>query len=299
MRLRRLEMLHITESGFGSVIQGLCDAAPSLTCLRSLSLSVPTKSSSSLHAISEHFHRLTHLTLRMTFTQKLTDFPDFDSDDELDSQSEDDGGRATSHILRFPKLEVLFLFPVRHCFDLTNWVLPMLRHVHVRPVGGIWGRTILPFLERHASTIETLDMDDVSTTAIPLYTSGLAETSNVDTDTLDFWDTFAHLKLLRCKIGRNGFSTYPDQHHAFECLVSANPVVTADDFTAVLGPWVHEDRVKKLKSIVLFGPYMSRGAFTQKGPVRAILQQLRWNGTRLLNPAGREWIDMPDRKSVV
>ncbi|KIM26854.1 hypothetical protein M408DRAFT_330421 [Serendipita vermifera MAFF 305830] len=60
----------------------------------------------------------------------------------------------------------------------------------------------------------------------------------------------------------------------------------------VLEPWLSNGHVKRLKTIVLFGPYLSSGACIRESYVDPLLHQLRSSGTRLINPAGRSWVDM-------
>jgi hypothetical protein len=294
MRLRRLEVLFVTGVIFEAVFKALCEASSILRELRSLGIAVPSarwmtegkEDSTHFRRLSKFFPQLVHLTLKTCSGDKIEG--DVGNGDD---NAVEDGMPGESHYdtLVLKQLEVLFLFPSTRRFRLSTWSLPSLKHFHVRPVSPTWKRSILPFLERHASTIETLDLDDEVDTSgnfVPV------PSSTYDARTINFWDIFPRLTLLRCRVVRGRFETFPRQHHALECFVNTEGVFEAEDLILALSPWVLEDGVKRLGSLVLFGPYLSRGAYkTDQGPVRGFLQQCQWNGIRLVNPAGRSWID--------
>lgn len=265
MQLKRLEMLHMISMGFDEIFKALCDASTALASLRSLAISIPIRRGRPLRAISRSFPELSHLTLLATYETFLIEAPDSDSPEDA---------------LQLRKLEVLFLFPTKGCYELSTWELPALQHFYGRTMRACWEESILPFLIRHSATIETLDLDDE-----PLSTTRFIP--SID----NFWDTFSHLKLLRCFLGSGGFTELPDRDHALVCLVDTQAVNSAEELIARLTPWIDDDRVKRLGSIVMFGPYLSQGSHNRdRGPIRGVLQRLQWNGTRLMNPAGRAWI---------
>jgi hypothetical protein len=80
--------------------------------------------------------------------------------------------------------------------------------------------------------------------------------------------------------GGGGFVVFDDEYRSSErCRRS-------------LGPWVEEPGIKMVGSIVLFGRYLSaRDHKWNKGRVVGLLQQCKRNGTKLLGPVGRSWLD--------
>lgn len=267
MQVKRLEMLHLRENGFKRVIEALCNASQALTALQSLSLSIPIEDENPLRMISDHFPKLTHLTLRFVLYTGNQQSPSYSPD------------RAVK-LLHFRKLEVLFLICTESCFHLSNWMLPALRHLHVRARSKLWESMIVPFIKHKALDVETFDLEDLDEpkrwgTTVSRNQSGLSAIQRLSRSSDNFWDTFSQLRLLRCKLGRGIFQTYPDVHHNLEHLVHSKPISSVDDMVEVLEPWLSNGHVKRLKTIVLFGPYLSSGACIRESYVDPLLHQLR------------------------
>ncbi|KIM26856.1 hypothetical protein M408DRAFT_25116 [Serendipita vermifera MAFF 305830] len=282
MQVKRLEMLHLNEIEFKRVVEALCNASQALVSLRSLSLSIPVQDEYSLRMISIHFPKLTHLTLRFAVYPASTTL----------SHPPQEQGAA----IHFRTLEVLFLICIEGCYRFSNWVIPALRHLNIRANTTLLEGTIIPFIRYKASNVETLDLEDLDEakkwgTNQPKSTGRLLAISRLCGSTVNFWDMFPQLRLLRCKLGRSAFSDCPDIHHPLDHIVHSTPITSVDDMFAVLGPWLYNDQVKRLKSIVLFGPYLFSGACIKEGHVDLLLRELRSSGIRLVNPAGRSWMD--------
>jgi len=289
MRLRRLEMLYVTSSAFEDVFKGLCEASGALRELRSLGLAIPSTGGWPLRRLSKHFPKLQHLTLRACFGDGKSGLEDVADDDVIEEVPGSAEESKLHDALRLNELEVLFLVPNKSLFRLSNWSLPSLRHFHVRPVADVWKTKVFPFLERHASTIESLDLDEGTD---PTGQTNFAPPDAYDPHTIDFWEIFPSLALLRCRLSRGMFASFPGEKHALQYLVDTEPILDADDLIKVVRPWVERGDVKRLEGVVVFGPYLSRGVYKRdRGPIAGALQQLRWNGIKLLNPAGRTWVD--------
>jgi hypothetical protein len=289
MRVRRLEMLHLCATAFSSVFAALCEASSTLMELRSLGIAVPAVGTGAgnewpFRRLSKCFPELIHLTLRAS--------SGYISVRDVDAETLEEGisGEGQCDALQLGSLEILFLFDSKRQFRLSTWSLPSLKHCHVRPVTAVWKNSIFPFLERHADTLETLDLDDERGDRIRGNITS-TPSPNYDPRTIDFWGTFPRLRFLRCGLGRKRFATYPGERHTLESFANIDSIRDTDDMIVALSPWV-EHGVKTLESLVLFGPYLwDRAHMRDEGVVRGLLQLCQWNGIRLVNPAGRPWID--------
>jgi hypothetical protein len=271
-QLTRMEILEIDSEFFTRLLKGLCDVAPVLKNLRSLGLTITDEKYTIMEKLSIHFPELTHLTLclhRVEHRLRIND-----------PQLEERGSSM------FKKLEVLFLLPGKRAFDTSHWNFPSLRHVYIRPADSARFQTY-EFLKRHAQSIETIDLDNNDKPRIGVT---LVQQKNVAFPT-DFWETFINLKLLRCSFGRIQIERVPEQHHPIECFVLTDSVEQATQLCNVLRPWVEGHNVKVLKRIVLYGYFLTKGYhLCEKGELPQLIEQLRRNGTRLINPAGKSWI---------
>lgn len=271
-QLTRMEILEIDPEFFTRLLKELCDVAPVLKSLRSLGLTVTEENYTIMEKLSIHFPELTHLTLclhRVEHRQRSNDPP-----------TEERGSPM------FKKLEVLFLLPGQRAFYTSHWNLPSLRHVYIRPADS--ARTqAYEFLKRHTQNIETIDLDNNDK---PRIGKTQVEQRNIAFPT-DFWETFVNLKLLRCSLGRIKFERVPELHHPIECFVLTDSVEQAAQLCNVLRPWVEGHNVKVLKRIVLYGYFLTKGYhLCEKGELPRLIEQLKRNGTRLINPAGKPWI---------
>lgn len=276
MRLKKLSIQNLTEYNFIDIIKALCSAAQALTSLRSLILTIPTTNQVYLKMISEHFPHLTHLTLQAECRSRL------------------DGDNPSSKVLYLPNLEVLMLILKHGYFELSNWILPALRHLFIGPYHDrcqLLGIGVLQFVNRFAAQLETLELGGLFIGLIMgswiLDGDHLARVPIAPTN---FWETFPRLINLGCDIDANALRTYPKVHHPFKCLKPwCNNITSAADMKAMLDLWVYDDHVKRLESIVLEGRYLSSGAYLKDEPICSLLHT---TGIRLLKPAGEPWIDI-------
>ena len=291
MHLQRLELLRVTAANFQGIFAALCDASAALSCLQSLSIYIPNHYLGVTRRLSRHFPQLLHLTLDLSIESDGPLAWDVKELEEL--QNRKDLERAIEDTLDLPNLETLLLFSRSYIPTLSNWHLPNLQHVHTRPTQCYWDIIIHPFLLRHASTIQSLDLDDSSIT----YSGGLTGTTSTDGNTFEegFWDNFMSLQLLRCALQHATYANLPGPSHPLRYLVDTDPIGDASTLVHVLKPWVDGpdgSGGKHLESIVLYGSYLSRREFDyDRGEVQRLLRILRWNGTKLCNPAGKLWIE--------
>jgi hypothetical protein len=278
MRLQRLEMLHIPKEYFGGVFKSLCDVSKVLKQLRSLSISLPSNETHCFKPLSSAFPNLTHLTLHLTerFTRSATN----DIQDNL---------TEASWALVHHKLETLFIFS-QQSIQFENWRLPRLQHVHLRPAGLFWKDEIYPFLERHGDNIVTLDLDDtadgITSARVPDPTADLRDIP------AGFWDTFPRLQLLRCALWLVVFEDFPRTGHPLKYLVDTDAVESSRRLVRILKPWVDGNEQITVESITVFGPFLSREHHRSGGgELKQLLHLMRWNGIKLVNPAGRQWIE--------
>ena len=268
-QLTRMEILQIEPEFFTRLLKELCDVAPVLKNLRSLGLTITDEKYTIMEKLSRHFPELTHLTLSLHRVEHR-----LRSDDP---QLEERGSPM------FKKLEVLFLLPGKRAFYTSHWNFPSLRHVYIRPVGI----QAYEFLKRHAQIIETIDLDNNDK---PRIGKTQVEQKNVAFPP-DFWEIFVNLKLLRCSLGRIQVDRVPEQHHPIECFVLTESIEQATQICNVLRPWVEGRNVKVLKTIVLYGYFLTKGYhLCEKGELPRLIERLRRNGTRLVNPAGKSWV---------
>ena len=204
MRLVRLEMLSIYPVDFDRIFEGLCQASTSLPRLRSLAISVPARNPWVLDALSMKFPSLVHLTLAMSFSDEVPSQPPL---------------AAHAEGLSLKQLEVLFLHLDPGCFNLKSWALPKIHTIKVNSLPSHWETSIYPFLQRHASTIETLDLDGLDYEALII-----GRLSPEVILPIDFWDTFEQLRLLRMELRRTVFPRAPGRDHSLQWLVDTNPV---------------------------------------------------------------------------
>jgi hypothetical protein len=270
-QLTRMEILQIDPEFFTRLLKALCDVAPVLKSLRSLGLTITDERYTIMEKLSIHFPELTHLTLCLHRVEHRLR--------SNDPQLEEHGSSM------FKKLEVLFLLPGKRAFQTSHWNLPSLRHVCFRPADAPRIQAY-EFLKRHAQTIETIDLDNNDKLRI-----GMTRVDLKNAFPTDFWETFVNLKLLRCSMGRVQLDRVPEQHHPIECFVLTDSVEQAAQLCNVLRPWVEGHNVKVLKRIVLYGYFLTKGYhLCEKGELPQLIEQLRRNGTRLVNPAGKSWI---------
>jgi hypothetical protein len=271
LRLQRLEMLHVSRGDFSRTFRILCGVSKVLKQLRSLSISLPSNNTHCFQELSSAFPDLTHLTLHLTDRVAYTATP-------VDANER--------RVLVHHKLETLFIFS-QYSIQFDNWWLPGLRHVHFRPAGVFWRDEVYPFLERHGDNIVTLDLDGTSdittTTDLPTSIRGFPA---------EFWDTFPRLQLLRCALWHVIFEDLPRTGHPLKYLVDTDAVESAERLVRILKPWVDGNERVTLESITVFGPYLSREQHrSEGGELKRLLHLMRWNGIKLVNPAGRQWIE--------
>jgi len=282
MRLQRLEMPHLPKEYFSAVFRNLCDVSRVIRHLRSLSISLPSNETRCFRALSIAFPDLTHLTLHIT--ERITNSYSDNSSSTLDEEGDE---KACTLVHR--KLEVLFLFSEQF-IRLDHWRLPQIQHVHLRPAGLFWKDDVYPFLQRHGDTIITLDLDDTTSGII------LTRSQNINTDIRSFpagfWDTFPQLQLLRCALWLVEFEDFPPAGHPLSYLVDTDAIESAKRLVRILKPWVDGRGQANLQSIAVYGPFLSKDHHRwEGGELRRLLHLMRWNGTRLVNPAGRQWIE--------
>lgn len=289
LRLQRLELLRVTVVTFHGIFAALCGASAALPHLRSLSLYIPNHYLGVTRRLSRHFPQLRHLTFDLNI---LSDGPlAWDVKQLKEAQNVKELERAMDDTLDLPNLETLFLFSASHLPTLRNWHLPNLRHVHIQPTHSYWDEIVHPFLLRHASTIQTLDLDDCTIGASGILTN----TMHIDSKVFEegFWDNFPSLQLLRCALQHITTAGLPGPKHPLRYIVDTDPISETSGFVHVLKTWVDGlPEGKYLDSIVLYGSYLSRRDFEyERGEVQRLLRLLRWNGTKLCNPAGKLWIE--------
>ena len=262
MRLVRLEILGIDAYDFNLIFDALCQASKALAQLRSLSINVPTRYQWFLDELSEHFPQLVHLTLDMQFG------------DEQPSQA-----RPSTGALTLEQLEVLFLLPHPGIFDLGLWVLPRIHTVKVKTLLFPWETHLYPFLQRHANTIESLDLDN---------TDSMMLSWGVDIVLpVDFWDTFVHLRLLRVELQRTVFPGPPKDGHSLRWLVDTNPVynverigmmITSAEKYGGVDPETMAIYMQRIKDLCL--------SKLDDVP-RALLREMETNGVHLISSSGK------------
>jgi hypothetical protein len=270
IRLQRLELLHLRPEFFGNFIRALFDVASLSKNLRSLALTIPNAQYPIMEMVANHLPNLTHLTLCMQPRHPHGFIDNFTTFERLGP-------------LKLKKLEVLFLFPNGHTFDLPTWHLPSLRHIQIRLVRSLWER-MYEFLERHAPTIETIDLE---TNAANSMFWGTQE--RIFTLPQDFWSTFAHLKLLRCSWRLFKFEGLPPQHHPLETFVVTDSIEEMFQITDILEVWVAEPGIKHLDQLVVHGTYLEGHFIKWNEPVQELIRQLANKGTKLLSPEGKCW----------
>jgi hypothetical protein len=277
MRLQRLEMLHLPKEQFSGIFKSLCDVSKVLKELRSLSISLPSNQTHCFKALSSAFPDLTHLTLHLT-------------DRFINSATNDDQEDLTeSRALVHHKIETLFIFS-QQSIQFDNWRLPRLQHVHLQPAGLFWRDEVYPFLERHGDNIVTLDLDGTTDGTTSTRVPDL--TADVRGIPAGFWDTFPRLQLLRCALWLVVFEDFPRTGHPLKYLVDTDAVESARRLVRILRPWVNGNEQITVKSITVFGPFLSREHHrSEGGELKQLLHLMRWNGIKLVNPAGRQWIE--------
>lgn len=274
MRLKKLSIHELPYYNFINVIKALCGASQVLTSLRSLNLAIYADNQPYLKMISEHFPDLTHLTLQ--------------------AHCQPDRWHK-AEVLNLPNLEVLMLILESGFFQLSDWILPALRHLFIGPNHDrcLEVRFGVPqFMNRFGSQLETLDMGNLF---IDLITGSSVFDGErfIQTRTAppNFWHTFPCLKNLGCDLEPNVFWMHPEARHPFKCLMPYHgDISSAANMKEILDLWVWDDHVKKLESVVVYGPYLSSGAYLKD---EAICSLLRARGIRLLNLVGEPWIDAP------
>lgn len=225
MRLVRLELASCHSGYFNEIFEALCNASDAVPQLRSLTMSIPFRNPWVLNALSRHFSGLTHLKLAMTFDEETT-FPSTSSGKRLHFPGE----------LSLQNLEILFLETTISCFDLTLWKFPKLHTFCVNALPNDWDKNIYPFLQRHANTIETLDLEDLRYLDLR---SGIKPREVLLP--IGFWDEFEGLKLLRINLRYVVFPGPPKKDHPLRYLVDTNPINNPE----VIRPYEDNDSQRK------------------------------------------------------
>ena len=157
--------------------------------------------------------------------------------------------------------------------------------VHIWGVESNWASTYA-FLEQHAASIETtdLEMDDDTTQSI-----GWVALEKPFVLSLDFWDTFTHLWLLRCSWYLLKFEALPQQQHILNTFGISEYIEKSAMLIDILWIWVGDWRTKALEKLVLGGNYLSNRDYQLDPQVQAFMMQLHSRGTRLVSPSGSQW----------
>jgi len=140
------------------------------------------------------------------------------------------------------------------------------------------------FLERHAPTIETMDLETHAANSV-LWDPQ----ERIFILPQDFWSTFPHLKLLRCSWRLFKPQILPPQHHPLETFVVTDSIEETFQIADILQLWTDEPGIKHLDQLVVHGTYLDYQLFKGNETVQVLMQQLASKGTKLVSPKGRCW----------
>lgn len=265
IRLVRLELLNIREDFYPNIFDGLIKASGNLSSLRSLAIFIRLPNPGVLDILSQSFSHLTHLTLKISYNR------------DIHSQYHPKDVNVTGKgVLALDRLEVLFFHLSPGIPDTNDWHLPQLHTFHSIPFIRGWKKSIYPLLQRHGSTLQTLDLEELPNEL------GFLTSDHQFTLPVGFWSCFPLLRLLRINLRYTTWTEFPEYGHPLEWLVHSHGINYTFEFVEALGLLARYREGGCRPKIGISGSFSDRiTARRYSHEVGNILRGLERNGTEL------------------